>query len=128
MNAHDPATLRVATQVFGAAGAAVGLATVAFAPRAAALAARSGYSVPDARIVRVLGARQAVQGVATALEPSAAVLGLGSVVDLSHALSMVPVIASWTRFRRPATISAALAAASAAMGAVLARRSAPRTS
>jgi hypothetical protein len=127
MDSHDPATLRAASQAFGAASAVVGVATVVGATQVSTAAAGRGRPAPDPRIAQVLGARQAIQGLLLVRDPSAAALGVGSAVDLSHALSMLPVIAASSRFRRPAAISAAMAAGSAVLGSALARRTAPRT-
>jgi hypothetical protein len=127
MDLHEPATLRAATQVFGATLAVVGVATVVASAKVGTVTAGRGQPALDPRIAQVLGARQAVQGVLIVRDPSAAALGLGGAVDLSHALSMVPMIAVSARFRRPAMISAAMAAVSAVVGSVLARRAAPQS-
>lgn len=84
-------------------------------PMAAAVGSPGGQ--PDARIVRVLGTRQCLQGLVTAAVPTSDVLWLGSAVDTAHAASMAPLLL--TRFRRAALISASIAVASA----VLARSS-----
>jgi hypothetical protein len=66
---------------------------------------------PTVRLLaRLLGGRWVLQGCGDL------VLGrrsrvLGGVVDLTHAASMLPVIAGWSTHRRTATVSAAVASA-----------------
>jgi hypothetical protein len=74
------------------------------------------------RVVRVLGARQVVQGGVALAFPAEPLLGLGVGVDALHALSMVPVAAAAPRWRRPALVSGLTAAAFAVAGALAARR------
>jgi len=74
------------------------------------------------RVVRVLGARQLAQAGLAVSFPAGPLLGLGVAVDAMHALSMVALAASRPRWRRPALISAAMAAAFAATGVLAARR------
>ncbi|WP_375493586.1 hypothetical protein [uncultured Jatrophihabitans sp.] len=106
---------------FGIANAAVGAVTVIGARRLAAALAPADRRPASAAVVRVLGARQLVQGVITVAAPEESTLVLGAIVDTLHALSMVPFVAISPRFRRPAAISASLAAASATAGFVLAK-------
>lgn len=82
----------------------------------AAAVSRDGVRPPSTAIVRVLGARQLAQGVVTVAAPEETSLLLGAVVDALHAASMVPFIAFSSRLRRPAAVSASLAAVSAAAG------------
>jgi hypothetical protein len=62
------------------------------------------------RVARVLGARWVLQGGAE-LVLGAGTRGVGVLVDLTHAASMLPVAARWPAHRRTALVSAALAAA-----------------
>jgi hypothetical protein len=73
------------------------------------------------RVVRVLGARQLAQAGLAVSFPAGPLPGLGVGVDAVHALSMVALAASRPRWRRPALISAATAAAFAAAGVLAAR-------
>ncbi|MFF1632541.1 hypothetical protein [Leifsonia sp. NPDC058248] len=72
--------------------------------------------VPDKRMLialRILGARNVVQGVAT-LATRGRLGPLGGMVDLTHAASMVGLAAVDARRRRPALLSASTAALFAA--------------
>ena len=65
-------------------------------------------------LVRVLGTRMLLQGVAEiAVDDPVVILG-GGLVDATHAASMLAAAAASPRFRRPALVSAAVAGASAA--------------
>lgn len=101
----------------------IGLVTIA---RASTLAAEPwlGLSpVAVARIVRVLGARQVVQGVVTAARSDdPQTLLVGAAVDGLHAASMVPMAAVPGPYRRLAALSALLATAAAAVGAATSER------
>jgi hypothetical protein len=70
-------------------------------------------------LVRVLGARLLVQHGAVLAVPDRRLVRLGSAVDLLHAASMVPLVAS-PRYGRAARISGGLAAAYAAVALGLA--------
>jgi len=92
-------------------------------PRPVALAASGPGGTPaPAAIVRVLGLRSLAQGAVTATVATPPVLVGGALVDVAHALSMIPLIVAVPRYRRAAAISAALAVASATAGATAARR------
>jgi hypothetical protein len=65
-------------------------------------------------LVRLLGARMLVQHAAVLAAPTRTSVRLGSAVDLLHAASMVPFVAS-PRYGRAARISGGLAAAYAAV-------------
>lgn len=78
-----------------------------------------GGPQPDPRIVRVLGARQVVQGAVTLAVPSRDVVCLGSLVDALHAGSLLPLLG--TRYRRAALVSGVLALSTAAAGRRVAR-------
>ncbi|MGI8695726.1 MAG: hypothetical protein ACR2JQ_03620, partial [Mycobacteriales bacterium] len=71
---------------------------------------------PPPVIVRVLGARQAVQGIAQIARPRRGVLLGGAVIDVVHAVSMVALAVLDPRHRRLASTSAAAAIGSAALG------------
>jgi hypothetical protein len=73
-------------------------------------------------LVRLLGARLLAQHGAVLVSPSAQLLRLGSAVDLLHAASVVPFVAS-PRYGAAARISGGLAAAYAAVALAIARRS-----
>jgi hypothetical protein len=75
-------------------------------------------------LVRLLGARLLAQHGAVLVSPSARLLRLGSAVDLLHAASVVPFLAS-PRYGAAARISGGLAAAYAAVALAVARRSNP---
>lgn len=75
------------------------------------------------RIVRVLGARQVVQGAVTAMhDDDPATLVVGAAVDGLHAASMLPLIAVRGPYRRQAAVSAATATAAAAVGLAASER------
>ena len=69
--------------------------------------------VPEAWIVRVLGARTVLQHALVLARPTRGVVLAGAVVDGLHAASMVPVALLWQDYRRPAVVSAGSALASA---------------
>jgi len=73
------------------------------------------------KVVRVLGARQVAQAVATGRAPTPAVLWLGAEVDVAHAATMIGLAAVERRYRRAALVDAAIATAFALMGAAAAR-------
>ena len=74
---------------------------------------------PDGRaraVIRVLGARQLLQGALSAVSPTPAVLAVGVWVDGLHALSGVLFAAVDRRRARPVLLDASLAAVLAAVG------------
>jgi hypothetical protein len=73
-------------------------------------------------VVRVLGARHALQGLLSAGAPGPTVLALGVEVDLAHAVSMVGLAALNPLRRRAGRVDALCAGVFAAVGLVLARR------
>src|SRR3954467_7867307 len=95
----------VGGRLLGTAVAAVGVALVA-APLRVARALDSRTVVADPRILRVLGARQVVQGILTAAVPTPPVLFGGAAVDVAHGLSMVGLAVVHRRVRRLALTSA----------------------
>ncbi|MFY9913796.1 MAG: hypothetical protein WAK18_03945 [Nocardioidaceae bacterium] len=68
------------------------------------------------RAIRVLGARDLVQGVITLIRPSRRVIRVGAAVDTIHALSMVGLAVVDRRRRATALASAANAAGFALAG------------
>lgn len=111
---------RVAARAWAAGTMTVGAALLV-RPTQAGRWASSGHPPPTV-VVRILGARQLIQGIVVAVRPSQGIVVTGALVDLTHAASMI-VIASLRRDdRRAALLSAALAGASAAVGAAVARR------
>ncbi|MGI8677439.1 MAG: hypothetical protein ACR2LX_01870 [Jatrophihabitans sp.] len=113
------------TRIFGMTNAVIGLFTAMRPDIAARLAGGQSGRPTHRRIVQVLGARQAVQGLVTAARPHPDVLVLGAAVDLLQALSMLPVAAVLTDSRRPALTSASMAALSATAGAAIVATSEP---
>lgn len=66
---------------------------------------------PRARaVVRVLGARQLVQGVLSGVRPTGPVLALGAEVDAAHLASMVALGMLSRRWRRAAIVESVIAA------------------
>ena len=78
--------------------------------------------VGGSTLLRVLGARHALQAAATLAAPSPWTLRLGAVADGLHATSAVVFARIDARERRAALIDAALAAAWAALSLQAARR------
>jgi hypothetical protein len=69
-------------------------------------------STPSSRgVLRLLGARHAVQGTVLAARPDAAVVRLGALVDLAHASTAFGFAAVDRRWRRTALLSGVLATA-----------------
>jgi hypothetical protein len=98
-----------------AAVQAVGGAVLALRPDAAhRLAGEPRHSGPPAWLVRVLGLRMLAQAGLEAVRPQPRVVLAAAAVDTAHALSMAGYAAVTARYRRPALISGAFAAASAA--------------
>jgi hypothetical protein len=70
-------------------------------------------------IVRILGARQILQGVASVRHDDAAGLTCGAIVDTLHGSSMLMLALASSKWRRLAATDAAVATAWAATGFVL---------
>lgn len=81
---------------------------------------------PPTWVVRLLGGRLIMQHALIVADPVRGSVVIGAIVDCLHALSMVGVAALWREYRRPALVSAATAAASAAVGMATAPRATPR--
>jgi hypothetical protein len=73
-------------------------------------------AVPQAWIVRLLGARMLLQALVEAARPRRRILDGGIATDAAHGASMVALAAASRRYRRPAAISAAAAGVSALLG------------
>ena len=112
---------RALTRLLAGLGVGCGVALLA-RPRRMADAVAPGFPRDRLWVVRLLGARLVVQHGAVLTAPSAGLVRLGSAVDLVHAASMVPLVAS-PRYGRAARISGGLAAAYAAVALAVAPRS-----
>jgi hypothetical protein len=77
-------------------------------------------NIPASFVTRVLGARSLVQGVVIAIAPTRLVLRAGAGVDITHALSLIPLVID-SRYRRVAAASVAVAVTSAAVELAAAR-------
>jgi hypothetical protein len=119
MTAPDRAR-RGLTRLMAGAGVATGAALLA-QPRRIADAVAPEFPRERLWLVRLLGARLVAQHGAVLTAPSAGLVRIGSAVDLVHAASMVPFVAS-PRYGRAARISGALAAAYAAVALAVAPR------
>jgi hypothetical protein len=105
------------TRVLAGAGAAWGVALLA-RPRRVVAALCPEFPASRLWLVRVLGARLVAQHAVVLLAPEAPVVRVASAVDLAHAASMVPLLAS-ARYRRAALISGGVAAVYAATAPAL---------
>jgi len=117
----DDGGRRTLTRLMAGAGAATGVALLA-RPQRVVDALAPAFPRERIWLVRALGARLLVQHgavLATAVPP---LVRLGSAIDLVHAASMVPFVAS-PRYGRAARISGGLAAAYAAVALAVAPRS-----
>lgn len=75
-------------------------------------------AMPPPWVVRLLGGRLLLQGALEVGRPSRTVLLVGAGVDVAHALSMLAL--AGTRYRRPALVSAGIAAGSAGLASAAA--------
>ena len=103
-----------------AAAGAVVLARAATVVRA--LRDGAAPPAPVVAVARVLGARMLAQGLLAAAVPDRRIGLGGAATDLSHALSMVPVVWRMPAHRRPALSSAVVAIGFAAAQAATAPR------
>ena len=101
------------TRLLSALGLAAGTALVA-RPERLVRAVAPEFPRDRLWIARLLGARLVAQHAAVLIAPSPALVRFGSAVDLVHAASMVPFVAS-PRYGRTARISGGVAAAYAAI-------------
>lgn len=111
---------RSATRLLAALGVACGVALLA-RPQRVVDAVAPAFPRERRWLVRVLGARLLVQHGAVLVAPDRRLVRLSSAVDLLHAASMVPVVAS-PRYGPAARTSGALAAAYAAVSLSVAPR------
>jgi hypothetical protein len=114
----QPSARRTLTRLLAALGVASGLALLAAPERVVGTVAPE---FPPERLwlARVLGARLVAQHGAVLATADPRLVRLGSAVDLAHAATMVPLLAS-PRYGRAARVSGGLAAAYAAFGALAA--------
>lgn len=75
--------------------------------------------VPNDVVLRVLGAREVVQGVAQIAYPKKDLVVSCIAVDALHVLSMLVLAAVWPSYRRAALASATMAGISVGAGAAL---------
>jgi hypothetical protein len=120
MGSPDQRRSRRLTRLLAGLGAASGLLLLARPQRVVDALAPA---LPRDRLwlARALGARLLVQHGAVLVTPDRRLVRLGSAVDLLHAASMVPFVAS-PRYGRAARISGGLAAAYAAFALAVAPR------
>ncbi len=117
---RSPGVFPAAARSWGATTAAVG-ALALLRPRRVAGLASGGGSAPDTPVVRILGARQLLQGGVLVIRPAPLLVIGGLVVDVLHAASMVAAAVIWPGYRRAALASAAVAGTSAVAGALILR-------
>lgn len=98
------------------------------APRQVAEAMLGGAPVPPSPVIRVLGARSAVQQAALLLHPSRGLGRLGAGVDVLHALSMAGAAVLWPEYRRAALTSGGVAIGSAVVSTRIAGAAGRRAS
>ena len=119
MTAPDRARLGL-TRVLAGLGVGTGLAMLA-RPERIVDAVAPAFPRERLWLVRLLGARLVAQHGAVLTAPTAGVVRLGSAVELAHAATMVPFVAS-PRYGGAARISGGLAAAYAAVALAVAPR------
>jgi hypothetical protein len=112
---------RVATRALAGLGVASGVALLA-RPQRVVAAVSPAFPAHLLWLVRALGGRLLVQHGAVLAVPDRSLVRIGSAVDLLHAASMVPFVAS-PHYGRAARVSGALAAAYAAAALAVAPRS-----
>lgn len=110
-----------ATRLWGAASVVIGTATLLLPDQVARLVSGSG-AAPHSTVVRILGGRQLLQGSVVSLRPAPVLMLGGIAVDVLHAASMIGAALRWSRYRRAALASAAVASTSAAVGTLILRR------
>ena len=118
--ATNDGSRRVLTRLLAGLGVASGIALLARPPE---IIDRVSPALPHDKVwlVRALGARLLVQHGAVLVAPSRGLVRLGSAVDLLHAASMVPFVAS-PHYGRAARVSGVLAATYAAAALAVAPR------
>jgi hypothetical protein len=121
----EGARRRAIIRTISAGSGLVGLAMVVEPARVTRLVS-ANRSEPPTWVVRLLGGRLVAQHALVLARPAHGTVLAGAVVDVLHAASMVAVAAVGRRYRRPAAVSAAAAAVSAAVGMATAPRGASR--
>ena len=109
-----------AARALGAVTSLAGAALAAFPYQIGTFTCRSSKA-PRASIIRVLGGRYVVQGLAEAAWPTGSMLKTACAVDVLHAASMVATASVSREYRRASSVSLMLAVTSAVCAAVLAR-------
>lgn len=109
-----------AARTWATVTAAAGAVTV-FRPHVVARLVGGTSPTPATLVVRMLGGRQVLQGTAVLIRPTPALVTGAAVVDVLHATSMIAAALIWPRYRRAVLGSAAVAAVSAAAGALVLR-------
>jgi len=112
---------RALTRLLAGLGVATGVTLLA-RPQQVVDAVAPAFPRERRWLVRVLGIRLLAQHGAVLVAPERRLVRLGSAVDLLHAASMVPFVAS-PRYGPAARVSGGLAAAYAAIALALAPRS-----
>ncbi len=108
----------VVTRIWGVSTAAVG-AVALVAPQQVATLVGGRGTAPDARLVRILGARQLAQGAAVLIHPAPALVAAGCGIDVVHGASMVLAARIWPAHRTAALISATAAGTVAVTGVLI---------
>jgi hypothetical protein len=111
---------RAFTRLLAGLGVGTGVALLA-RPRRIVDAVAPDFPLDQIWLVRLLALRLVAQHGAVLAAPTAGLVRLGSAVDLVHAATMVPFVAS-PRYGRAARISGAMAAAYAALSLAVAPR------
>jgi hypothetical protein len=124
MTARDEHGRRTLTRLLAALGVAGGVALLAW-PQAVVDAAAPAFPRDRLWLVRLLGARLIAQHGAVLATPDSRLVRLGSAVELLHAASMVPFVAS-PRYGRAARVSGGLAATYATTALAVAPRTTGR--
>jgi hypothetical protein len=124
MTGRADAGRRALTRLVAGVGLAAGTALLA-GPQRIVDAVAPEFPRERLWLVRLLGARMVAQHGAVLTVPTAALARVGSAVDLVHAASMVPLVAS-PRYGRAARLSGGLAAGYAAVALAVAPRPAGR--
>jgi hypothetical protein len=124
MTAPADSRRRVFTRLLAGLGAATGVLLLT-RPQQVVDAVAPAFPRDRRWLVRVLGVRLLAQHGAVLAAPDPRLVRLGSAVDLVHAASMVPFVAS-PRYGPAARVSGGLAAAYAAVALAVAPRRADR--
>ena len=118
MNHRTDGQTATAARVLGALSAALGAALL-LRPAAVTRMVSGRGDAPSDVVARVLGGRQLLQGLALITRPEPPVVTVAVATDVLHAASML--LLGWIRpvYRRPAVVSAAVAASSAGCGGMI---------